>query len=154
MACIFCSELNISAIAKTISMAMQKEHQIMFLLTLQHCDIRGLQEYTLSVRRSVTFRVCSLTYVRIDGLPSKLVQMLSSDLLLCLSFSSFPSSFLSFLQFSMLECLPYTTYTNVCMLCVYIVFFNNTYQCLLFNPPPLSEEGIIGMHFVRPSVRP
>ena len=38
----------------------------------------GLLEYTLSVRPSVTFRVRSITYVRIDGLPSNLVQMLSS----------------------------------------------------------------------------
>ena len=30
------------------------------------------------VRPSVTFRVGSITYVRIDGLPSNLVQMLSS----------------------------------------------------------------------------
>jgi len=32
----------------------------------------------LSVRPPVTFRVSSITYVRIDGLPSNLVQMLSS----------------------------------------------------------------------------
>ena len=38
----------------------------------------GLLEYTLSVRPSVTFRVRSKTYIRIDGLPSNLVQMLSS----------------------------------------------------------------------------
>ena len=30
------------------------------------------------VRRSVTFRVRSITYVSIDGLPSNLIQMLSS----------------------------------------------------------------------------
>ena len=40
------------------------------------------------------------------------------------------------------------------MLCVYIVFFNNTYQCLFFNPPPRSGEGIIGIHFYRASVCP
>ena len=40
--------------------------------------ILGMHFVSLSVRPSVTFRVCSITYVCIDGLPSNLVQMLSS----------------------------------------------------------------------------
>ena len=40
-----------------------------------------------------------------------------------------------------------------------LVFFKFTYSLIviilvLFNPPPPSGEGIIGMHFVRPSVCP
>ena len=39
--------------------------------------VKGMQFVRQSVRPSVTFRVRSITYARIDGLPSNLVQMLS-----------------------------------------------------------------------------